>query len=246
MVQNRVLLSVKRCKQHPSECAIAATACIAHYYDPSVEYEGVREMIPPRSRKGGMTTWQQCSLFNKLGFNKVTVVTFDLELVDFTWSKLTKKGLIRKLKKMRAHYGRSREPNYKDYTDKAIKWLEDENNDNNLIIDHDLPRYIKREINAGRPLGASFNWTSAFRFVKTRYAKAPKNSKRINGEFDGQAVSHSVIIRGYDDKGIFVVDSHHQYYKGKLKKYKNGYYKLSWEKFLVNVPMGDLILADYK
>jgi len=117
--------------------------------------------------------------------------------------------LIRKLKKLRAHYGRCREPYYKKFVNEAIKWLEDKDNDNNVIIDNDLPFYIKREINEGRPVGACFNWTSIFKFTKS-----PARRGLTNGEFGGNVDTHAVVIRGYDDKGIFVVDSHHEKYKG--------------------------------
>lgn len=239
MIKNRVLLWVNRFRQKPNECAIAASTSIAHYYDASVEYKEVRQMIPYRKRKYGLSTWQQCTLLNKLGFDRISVVTFDLEFVDFSWSKLSKNGLLRKLHRLSEYYGQDKAKDEKQYVDESIKWLEDEKNDNNIIIDHDLPKYIRKEINQRRPVGACFNWTSTFRFRKS------PTTKGYNGEYGGETEDHAIVIRGYDDSGIFVVDSHHKHYTGKRKKYRNGYYKLSWETFLVNVPMGDLILADY-
>jgi len=106
MIKNRVLLPVKRFKQRPCECAIAASASIANYYDSSVEYKEVRQMMSHRKRKQGLSTWQQCTLLNKLGFNKISVVTFDLEFVDFSWNKLSKSGLLRKLHRLRTHYAK--------------------------------------------------------------------------------------------------------------------------------------------
>jgi len=91
MIEGRVLLTVKRFRQRPAECAIATVSSLARYYDKSVEYDDIREMIPFSKRHDGLTTWQECTLLNKLGFNKVSVVTFDQELVDFSWSKLSKK-----------------------------------------------------------------------------------------------------------------------------------------------------------
>ena len=58
---------------------------------------------------------------------------------------------------------------------------------------------------------------------------------------------HSVcrgIKQLLDDEGVFVVDPHHELYRGRLKRYRNGYYKIPWEKFLVNIPQGDLIIIE--
>ena len=40
-MNERVLLNVKRWKQHPSECAIAAAATLASFYDKEVTYAQV-------------------------------------------------------------------------------------------------------------------------------------------------------------------------------------------------------------
>jgi hypothetical protein len=51
-------------------------------------------------------------------------------------------------------------------------------------------------------------------------------------DIKGEILEHAVVLRGYDDKGLFVVDSEEQ-----------RYYKLSWHDFLLNVSSGDLILV---
>ena len=53
-----------------------------------------------------------------------------------------------------------------------------------------------------------------------------------------------LIANGYDDKGVWRVDSHHQHYKYKRKKYKKGFYKISWENLLTCMGQGDIILPD--
>jgi len=236
-MEKRVLLPVKRWRQRPAECGIAAASALASFYDDSVTYKKAREMITPARRKRGLWTSQQARLLNQLGCGKVTIITADLELIDYSWVGFSKEELIGKLKKLRAHYGRKRDKVAKMWVNDFIEWLEDESCDNQLIISQDFPYYIKRDLSNGRPVGASFNWTSLHKFSKSKEKKKP------NGDIGGESEEHAVVIRGYDEKGVFIVDSHSQYYKGKRARFKNGYYKVSWERFLVNAPYGDLLLV---
>ena len=232
---DRVLLSVKRFKQQPSECAIAAAASLANFFDPEIDYKDVRELVPKRIRKQGLDTSAEAGLLNQLGFESVTIVTADLNLIDFGWAKYTKKSIVRRMKMLRAHYRRQKEKELVEYVDDMITWLEDERYDNNIIIDYEFKKHIKKQLARRVPVGAAVNWTSLFKFSK--------GDRRQNGDINGTQEDHAIVLRGCDDKGVFVVDSHHQYYTGKRAKYKNGYYKLPWDKFLVNVPAGDLILV---
>jgi len=233
---DRVLLNVKRFKQQPSECALAVTASLARFFDENVDYESVRSMMKPSKRKKGLYTSQQGRLLNRLGFSKISIVTADLNLVDFGWTKYTKKSLIRRMKKLRAYYRRTKEHYLWEYVNDMVDWLEDPECDNNIIIDYDFKKYIKRQLDRGVPVGAAVSWTSLFKFSKGT------GDRRRNGDIKGNPEDHAIVLRGYDAKGVFVVDSHHQYYKGRWAKYHRGYYKLPWEKFLVNIPGGDLIL----
>jgi len=234
---SRVLLKVPRFRQHPGECAIAAASTMAAFYDDSITYKCTRELLTPAQRKKGLWTSQQARLLNQLGYGKVTIVTADLLLVDYSWVGLNKEELIEKLKKLRAYYGRKRDTDSKVWVSDFLVWLEDEFCDNHLVISQDFPYYIKRDLNNGRPVGASFNWTSMHKFTKS------KEKKKSNGDIGGESEEHAVVIRGYDKCGVFIVDSHFQYYKGKRAKFRNGYYKVSWERFLVNAPYGDLLLV---
>jgi hypothetical protein len=231
---DRVLLSVKRFKQQPSECAIAAASSLANFFDSSVAYKEVRELVPKKIRKEGLETSQEARLLNQLGFEAVTIVTADLNLVDFGWANYTKKSIIRRMKMLRAHYRRQKEKDLVAYVNDMVDWLEDDRYDNNIVIDYEFKKHIKRQLARGVPVGAAINWTSLFKFSK--------GDRRQNGDISGEPEDHAIVLRGCDDKGVFVVDSHHECYKGKRAKYKSGYYKLPWDKFLVNVPSGDLIL----
>jgi len=233
----QVLLNVKRFKQYTSECGIAAASSIANYYKSSINYESARNLLPQQIRKNGVYTSQQARILNRLGFKKVSIVTSDLSLVDFSWRNLSKKRLIAKLKQLSRYYNRTKQKHLKLYVLDMIDWLEDKTCDNKLIIDYNLPKYIKRSIGSYKPVGACFNWTSLFRMMKS-----PKK-KNGAGDIYGEPESHAVVIRGYDEEGIFIVDSHHAHYRGKLKKYRKGYYKLLWANFLVNAQGGDLLLV---
>lgn len=229
---DRVLLSVKRFCQSPSECALAAASSLANYLDPAVDYEYVRAMIPKRERNGGLYTSAQARLLNRLGFD-VTIVTADLNLIDFTWADFSKNGIIRRMKKLRAYYRKTQDPNI-DYVDDMIKLLEDKDYNNQLIIDYEFKKHIQRHLKKGYPVGASINWTSFFKFSK--------EFKKHKDDIKGEDCHHAIVIRGYDEKGVFIVDSHTEAYKGKWAKYKSGRYKVAWDKFLVNIPGGDLVL----
>ncbi len=234
-MKDRVLLSVKRFKQYPSECAIASASSLACFFDSEVEYKKVREMIPKKVRRDGLFTSAQARLLNRLGFTKIDIVTADLNLIDFSWSNYTKKSMIRRMKHLRAHYRRQKEKDLCEYVKDMVDWLEDEECDNNLIIDYNFKKHITKQLDRGRPVGAAVNWTSLFKFTKG-------NRKQKDGDIKGEQEDHSIVLRGYNEDGVYVVDSHSECYTGKREKYKKGYYKIPWEKFLVNIPGGDLIL----
>ena len=231
---DRVLLSVKRFRQRSAECAIAAASSLAHFFEPETDYEDVRKLVRCKDRPKGLYSSQQARLLNRLGFESISIVTADLNLVDFSWENLSKNGIIRRMKKLKAYHRRRHEHDMVAYVEDMIDWLEDPDYDNQIIIDYEFKKYIRRHLNKGFPVGASVNWTSLFKFQK--------GFRLQNGDIKGAEENHAIVIRGYDEKGVFVVDSHSKYYTGKRKKYKNGYYKLAWDKFLVNMPGGDLIL----
>ncbi len=230
----RVLIQgLKRFRQKPAECAVASAATLANYFDSEVTYKKVTRMMPYSEKKDGLITSQQCILLNKLGFECVTIVTADQTIIDFAWAKLRKKSLIKKIKSKRAHYGRARNKDAYVEVDYMVQWLEDDRYDNSLIIDYDWRKYITRSLNRGYPVGANFDWTTMHRFSK--------GSRGDRGDITGETEDHSVVIRGYDREGVYFVDPHWECYNGKRAKYRNGYYKVSWDTFLINTT-GDLIL----
>jgi ABC-type bacteriocin/lantibiotic exporter with double-glycine peptidase domain len=235
MDNDRILLSVKRYKQHPSECAVAAISSVANFYDANLDYSKVREMLTEEQKSEGLYTSEAARLLNKLGFSRVSVVTADLCMVDFSWANFNSAKLLEKLALMIQFYKKRKDKMNVDYVQDMVSWLEAKDCENQLIIDNDWQKYIRRHLNIGRPVVASLNWTSTF--------KRKKSSDAANPDITGASEEHAVVVRGYDNKGVFVVDSHHQCYTGRLTKYHKGYYKLPWSKFLTNIASGDLILV---
>jgi hypothetical protein len=66
------------------------------------------------------------------------------------------------------------------------------------------------------------------------------NIDTINGDY----MEHAVAANGYDDNGVWIVDSHHEFYKYKRKKYRKGFYKISWENLMSCMMQGDVIIPD--
>lgn len=249
MAQKRVLLSVKKFKQEPNECAICASAAIANYYDRRIVYSDVRKLLPARIRNGGLYTAQQARLLNDLGFECVTVVTSDVDLVDYSWSNLSKGRIVKKLEKLLGHIRRSLsqmqphstyanwQKSRAEIVSEMIEWLCLRECDNRLVIDHDFPMYIKRSLDRGHPVGISINATSMF--------KLKKGGAISDADIKGESEHHAVVIRGYDEKSVFIVDSDFDssYVREKFAKYGTGRYKISWTKLLANMPSGDVILV---
>lgn len=230
----RVLLNVRRYKQHPEECAIAAAASIANYFDPTVEYSKIRNLLNRREKKDGIWTSQEARILNKLGFSDVTIVTANLDMVDFSWKDYANDALIWKLKKKATHCKKKADPAAADWVLDMAYWLSDEECDNKLVIDYDFAKHIRRSLDFGRPVGACISLTTFFRL--------PKTNKGYVDDIRGDKNDHAIVLRGYDASGVFVVDS--DYYGGpEMKRYKNGYYKIPWDKFLPAIPNGDLILV---
>lgn len=230
-MRDRVLLNVRRFRQKSSECGIASVSSLANYYNPDVEYKDVREMISCRLRRAGIWTSQQARLLNTLGFSKVSIVTADLDMIDFSWRHLRKVTMINKLKRKAFHYSKIGDKDSKEWVDDMVSWLSDPECDNRLIVDFDFAKYIRKNLSVRRPIGASVVWTSLFRM--------PKENKGFIDDIRGEPEYHAFVIRGCDRAGVFIVDSN-GYYK-RRRRQPGGYYKISWEKFLANVLGGDLV-----
>ena len=228
-------LKVERYKQKPGHCSIASAATIAHFHNAEINYDktqknAIKNVSPDIDN--GLDSGEIGTLLNYLGFNKVTVVSTNLNFLDYSWANLSKSRLIHQLDHMQKSY----RGEYRSVCQSLCKWLQLYTFDNNLIIDYDFSKYIKKTIDSGKPLILSFNWTMYFRYTK-------QGEKKID-PIKGECEEHAVVAYGYNKKGVHICDSHHQHYKYKLKAYKTGFYIIPWEHLMTIMGWGDLFIPE--
>jgi len=206
-------LKVTHYLQDPACCAVASCATAANYYNPEIEYITAKELaikkVSKQVTEEGLESAQICMLLNELGFYKVRYVTSILDIVDYAWAGYSRKKMIAEMEKSAIAK--------KDQTDKTntrlcLKWLKNFKYDNSIIISYDFGKYIRQHLNKGKPVVLSFNWTM--------FQKFPKDGEYGPDPYNGDETEHAVVANGYDDKGVWIVDSHHQCYKYKRKKYR--------------------------
>ena len=227
-------IKVKRYLQAPGHCAIASISSAANYYNEEIDYVGGIELADKMFKDlgEGLDSGEMGKLLNAIGFNKVTLISSNLYIFDCTWKKLKRKKIVEKLKesKSKIHH------EYRSASNSIYKWLKDYNYDNSIIIDYNFGKYIRNFINRRKPVIITFNWTKFFQFAK----EGEDGPDPIKGEFE----EHAVVVCGYSDKGALICDSHHEYYKYKLKRYKKGFYTIGWENLMSVIEMGDVFLPD--
>jgi len=230
-------LKVTHYLQDPCFCAVAACATAANYYNPEIDYKNTKELtlkkVSKTTGEEGLESPQIGMLLNKLGFYKVTLITSYLNLVDFEWQKYGRKRMI---KAMERSIIAKNEKEEKAMTRLGVKWLKNYEYDNQLIISYDFGKYIRQHLNRKKPVVLSFNWTM--------FQKFAKEGSSGPDPFNGEEEEHAVVANGYDAKGVWIVDSHHEYYKYKRKKYRRGFYKISWENLMTCMGQGDVILPE--
>lgn len=239
MVLSRNMLKVKKYTQNEGECAICAVASLSHFYKKEINDEYVKNLIEKRARKQGLWTTEMGELLNILGFNSIKLVTANLNMIDFSWSNFSKPKIIKKIKRLSQYYKRINHE-FSDMMSHVHQWLTDKENDNSIVIDHDFPVHIKRCIDRGIPVIATINATVLFKLPKGPVAGV-YNNKEL--DIKGTAQEHAVVIRGYDSKNVYIVDSDNGP-DTQFKKYRTGYYKLTWNKFLIGTQNGDLLYAE--
>ena len=230
-------LKVSRFLQDPAYCSVGSCAVISSFYNPEMDYEFVKkeaDKMTSTISDEGLHSGQICYLLNKLGFYKVTLVSSVFECFDYSWQKLGKKRMLEELENA---VKTKKDPDQKIQTKEIYKWYKQKEFDNNIIITYDFGKYIRKHLNKKKPLILTFNWNMFFKFPKE---KEDGKSCPINGVSE----IHAVVINGYDDKGVWVCDSHHQYYKYKRKKYRRGFYKISWENLMTTMGEGDVIIPE--
>ena len=230
-------LNVKRYKQDPSHCSIAASASLANFSNRKINYQMAKEICRQDILKetgGGLWSGQIGLLLNALGFRKVTVISSDLTTFDYSWKKLSKTKLIGKLEKAKRKrsLGTTICANCKSF----YQFLS-ASPKNNVNIDYRFADYIKDALDSNYPIIISFNWTMFFEYTK-------ENEKGKKDPFLGDYSEHAVVARGYNKKGVHIVDSHHRFYKYSRSKYRQGYYVIPWHELMTVMGQGDVIIPE--
>ena len=223
--------------QKPSQCAVAACASVANYFNPELNYEiteKVAKKTVARNLNDGLYSGQIGCLLNNLGFQKVTIISSDLDYLDYSWAGLSQARLVEEIRKAQKKLDHSYDRGKAKHS--AI-FLEKESYQNKLVIDYNFGKYIREHLDAEHPLLLSFNWTLFFKYAKT-------DDNDDVDPFKGETVDHAVCCSGYSRNGVYIVDSHHEEYKYRLKKFRKGYYHVRWEQLMTCIGMGDIYLAE--
>jgi hypothetical protein len=222
------VLKVRRIRQKPAECAIASSVAVAQYYNKLIEYRAVSRAMDSGGR--GLYTPEIGTLLNRLGFTKVTVVSADLDYFDYTWRDREK--LLAELLHSKRY---EKDADTRKVAAAYVKFLTTEGVENELILNHHFGDYIRKSIDANEPVMISFNFNMFHELGKQ------DDAGKVNPR-KGSCEQHEVIVNGYDAKGVSIVDSHTKMYKGRLSKFRNGRYKMTWETLMTVMGSGDVIL----
>jgi hypothetical protein len=224
-------LHINRYLQDVGQCAIASSSTLGNFFNPDIDYNLCKKMIYKitKNPSDGLDSGEIGLFLNFLGFKSVNIISSDLHMFDYSWTKLKKENLIETLKKA----SKKNKTAYKIALKSIIKWIDSKEFNNKLVIDYKFGDYIKKEIDKGIPLIVTFNWTLFFKMTKM-------------DPFSEEWEEHAVVAYGYDKKGVFICDSHHEHYKYKLKRFREGLYHMNWETLMSVIGFGDVItVADY-
>jgi len=230
-----ISLNVTRYEQGDSLCAVASCASIANFYNPSIDYKKTCKIayqsFSDYINYAGIDSGEMGMLLNKLGFQKVSIISSNVNYLDYSWNKLSKKCLIETLKKT----AKNKRAMYPETLRLFARFLSNFNN-NSLLIDNNIAEYIKISLNNKKPVIITFNWNLMF--------KKPKMGRLNKPDPLGGCEQHAVVVYGYDDKDVYISDSNAASYKKGFKDYKNGKYKVDWNVLMLSMSMEDIIIAE--
>lgn len=223
--------------QDPCYCAVASCAVVANYFNPDIDYKCAKKIADKMIKnieEEGLDSGDICRILNRLGFNTVTMVSSDVDIFDYTWEKYG----VRKMKNvMEEAISKKKDIFSRSKLRNIYKWYISLNNTSIIKIDFNFRKYIIKHLNRKKPVMVSLSWTVLMKFPTV----GPKGSDPINGEEE----IHSVVLNGYDNKGVWIIDSHRDYYKYKRKRHRKGYYKVSWDTLLTCMgSTGDILLPE--
>jgi len=219
-------LKVNRYLQNEGTCAVASAASVANYFNPNIDFDyalALAEKYISKRTGDGMWASQTVRLLNHLGFKKIKIVSSDVDVLDYGWSRLSQKNLIRKINqkcKLLSYWDK------KGWLD-MVDSLKSDLGQNSLVIDYCFRKHIQEQLKQKMPVLLSFNWTMFF--------KCPKYNESIGKDdaMKGDCGWHEVVCVGCTNTGAYIVDSHHEDYKYRLRKYKKGRYHVRWDELMI-------------
>ena len=232
------LQSIKRFEQQPACCAISSCACISHYYNSEIDYEVVGDIAaklfkPCKVEDEGLSSPEIGMLLNVLGFKKVTIISTDLNIVDYDWQGKNKAHIKKQLKIL----SRYKNDNYSSVAEGMIKFLSNKKCTNKILVDNQFGKYIRKMIDRDLPILVSYLWNV--------YFGIPKVDENDNVDsITGQQLFHVVVAYAYNKYGLRVIDSHRENYRYRLKKFRKGRYLMPWEELMLSMAEGDIIVPD--
>ncbi|MFW6016804.1 MAG: C39 family peptidase [bacterium] len=233
-----IKLKINRYNQKSGHCAVCSCASVANFYNKNINYKNTKKKarkIFKNNIDNGLYSGQIGILLNKLGFKKVNIVSSNLHYLDYTWRKLSKQKLIKKLKKQLKYFKKHKIFNCEKIgeTKSLIKWLQQQKYDNKLIIDYNFGEYIRNFLAKRKPIVISFSWTIYFKDIKV-------TKQDVEDDIKGEEDEHAVVIYGYTKDKVFISDSNNEIYE-------DGLYTMSWENLMTVLNMGDIYLPyDYE
>lgn len=226
-------LKVQCYPQYNDTCAIASIASIANHFDSEIDYDKVYKIAENNFDRVdlGLNTGEMCILLNKVGFEKVTLVSANLEYLDFSWTKLSRGKVLEKLQNKKELIDESYTETHRD----LCKWLGDYNYCNKIIVDYDFLKYAKESLDKSSPPMLSFNWTMLF--------KEAKRGIRGKDSVKGFNEYHAVAVNGYTKDSFIFCDSDETNYK-KFKRYSKNEYKIPICDLMIAMSDGDMFIAN--
>jgi len=216
-------------EQKDKECAICALATIAHAVDKNITYKSVRKIAKSNfDISKGLYTGYIGQIGSLIGFNKITIITSNIDVIDYSWKKHSNPILIKEMYKSQKYMD---DTDIIEISDSYIGFLKNKNN--KIVIDTEYKKHIIKNIDMYGPIMVIFNWTL--------YFKACKSFRGKPDPYRGDAEYHAVVAYKYDDKGVYIADSNYGYPQF-IKKYQGPKYKMEWDRLIPAMDLGDIIV----
>lgn len=233
-------LPVTRYIQDGINCGVAACAAVGNYYNENINLKSAHKVaneISIELDQDGIFSGEMLQLLNKMGFQKVKMISCDMGYLDFSWVNEPRQDVIEKLKQLSekedkcyGHYAKASESLANALGFKG----------NSLIIDRDFKKHIVKHVNLGRPVVISFNF-------QIMHKEQKWDANYIYDDVNGVSEEHAVVCNGVTKTKLGIVDSlNKENYPEHLKRLESGIYNVQWEAFLTSMGWGDVIIPyDY-